>query len=207
MYLSRVAIDIKRYESMKALYNLEILHGMIESSFEGERKRNLWRVDRMGGQDYLLLLSKMPPQTNSLPEQIGYTDSAWETKPYDGLLTRITEGSKWFFRLTANPTVATPAKGRKRGKVKAITIVPKQREWLKRQSIAKGFLLQEDRFDVVQSEWKTIKKAGKEIQIFASTFEGVLTVTDTEAFCKSLTEGIGREKAFGMGLLTVIPYA
>jgi len=49
MYLSRVAIDVKRYESMKALYNLEILHGMIESSFEGERKRNLWRVDRMGG--------------------------------------------------------------------------------------------------------------------------------------------------------------
>lgn len=206
MYLSRVAIDVKRHESMKALYNLEILHGMIEGSFWGERKRNLWRVDRMGGEDYLLLLSKTPPQTNSLPEQVGYTNSVWETKNYDSLLDRITEGSKWYFRLTANPTVATPTKGRKRGKVKAITVVPKQREWLKKQSMIKGFLLQDDRFDVVQSEWRTIKKAGKEIQIFSSTYEGILTVTDSEIFCKTLTEGIGREKAFGMGLLTVIPY-
>ena len=35
------------------------------------------------------------------------------------------------------------------------------------------------------------------------TYEGVLTVVDAEIFKKALVNGIGREKAYGMGLLTV----
>ena len=35
------------------------------------------------------------------------------------------------------------------------------------------------------------------------TYEGILTVTDAEAFRNALVKGIGREKAFGMGMLTV----
>ncbi len=206
MYLSKVAIDAKKYESMKALYNLERLHGMIESSFLGERKRNLWRIDQQVGEDYLLLLSHTPPQTNTLPEQIGYKNSAWETKLYNSLLERITEGSKWYFRLTANPTMSKAMEAGKRGKVKAITILPMQREWLKKQGDRKGFLLQDKQFDVIQSEWRTIKKRGKEIQVLAVTFEGLLTVTNADVFCQTLTSGIGREKAYGMGLLTVVPY-
>jgi len=38
----------------------------------------------------------------------------------------------------------------------------------------------------------------------AVTYEGILTVTDKERFRKTLIEGIGREKAYGMGLLTVV---
>lgn len=206
MYLSRVALDVKKHESMKALYNLEKLHGMIESSFLGERKRNLWRLDQMEGVTYVLLLSIIPPQTNNLPEQIGYTNSKWETKQYDSLLARINIGSKWHFRLTANPTSAKPTEDKKRGKVKAITTVQKQREWLVKQGSKKGFRLEETQFDVVQSEWKTIKKNGKEIHILSASFEGVLTVTDADTFCQTLTSGIGRQKAYGMGLLTVVPY-
>lgn len=210
MYLSRIAIDIKKYESMKAMYNFARIHGMIESSFPGERKRKLWRIDRLSGEDYLLLLSPDPPKTNNLPEQIGYDNSVWETKSYDGLLSRITKDSKWHFRLTANPTVSIVSKGDKRGKVKAVTIAHKQREWLKRQGSIKGFYIDDKKpntFDVVKSEWKTFKKGGREIQILSVTFEGVLSVTDPETFCNTLTEGIGREKAYGMGLLTVMPYA
>ena len=206
MYLSRVALDVKKHESMKALYNLEKLHGMTESSFLGERKRNLWRLDQMEGETYVLLLSIIPPQTNNLPEQIGYTNSKWETKQYDSLLARINIGSKWHFRLTANPTSAKPTEDKKRGKVKAITIVQKQREWLEKQGKKKGFRLEETQFDVVQSEWKTIKKNGKEVHILSVSFEGILTVTDADTFCQTLILGIGREKAYGMGLLTVAPY-
>ena len=206
MYLSRVAIDVKKYESMRALSNLERLHGMVESSFAGGRQRNLWRLDRLDGTDYLLMLSPIPPQNNNLPDQIGLDGSAWETKAYNSLLTRIIPGSKWHFRLTANPTVSVLKNGKKRGKVKAITIAHKQREWLMRQAAKKGFMLRNTDFDIIQSEWKTIKKGGKEIQILAVSFEGLLTVSDADAFCLSLVTGIGKEKAFGMGLLTVVPY-
>ncbi len=206
MYLSRIAIDTKKHEAMKALFNLEKLHGMVEASFSGERHRNLWRLDQMAGEDYLLLLSHVPPQTNTLPEQIGYAGSNWETKAYDTLLSRISKGTRWNFRLTANPTTAEKNEDSKRGTVKAVTITAKQREWLKRQSTEKGFLLQDSQFDVTKSEWKTAKKKNAEIKFLAVTFEGVLEVTDPDIFCSTLLSGIGREKAYGMGLLTVVPY-
>jgi len=204
MYLSRVAIDSKKHETMNALYNLEKLHGMIENSFSGERQRNLWRIDHLHGTDYLLMLSPDPPQNNILPEQIGFKGEEWETKDYEKLLVRIKEESKWRFRLTANPTVAKIGKEGHRGKVKAITIASKQREWLIKQSEKKGFCLLESQFDVVQSEWRIFKKGGKENRILSVTFEGILTVSNAELFCHTLQAGIGREKAYGMGLITVV---
>ena len=206
MYLSRVAIDTKKYDTMKALYNMQIFHGMVEKSFSGERQRKLWRLDTLGGTDYLLLLSDTPPENETLPNQIGFEYSCWETKAYDKLLTSIKKGSKWRFRLTANPTVSIMREGKQRGKVKAITIAEKQREWLKSQGIKRGFFIENDSFDVVKSEWKTFKKERTEINILGATFEGILTVIDEELFIQTLKTGIGREKAYGMGLLTVIPY-
>ena len=40
--------------------------------------------------------------------------------------------------------------------------------------------------------------------MLAVTYEGMLTVTDAELFRQALTQGIGREKAYGMGLLTIM---
>ena len=36
------------------------------------------------------------------------------------------------------------------------------------------------------------------------TFDGILTVTDEVSFRQTLVEGIGRGKAFGQGMLTVM---
>ena len=37
-------------------------------------------------------------------------------------------------------------------------------------------------------------------------YEGVLEVTDADLFRAALTEGIGRGKAYGLGLLTVMRF-
>ena len=69
-----------------------------------------------------------------------------------------------------------------------------------------GFSLNEEDFTVVHSQWHIFRKNPSQeakVRLLAVTYEGVLTVTDTELFCKALTEGIGRGKAYGMGLLTV----
>ena len=36
-------------------------------------------------------------------------------------------------------------------------------------------------------------------------FDGALRITDVELFRKSLLSGMGRGKAYGMGLLTLVP--
>ena len=48
------------------------------------------------------------------------------------------------------------------------------------------------------------KKETRE-NLVSATFEGILTVTDEEKFRETLVMGIGRKKAYGFGLLTIIP--
>jgi CRISPR system Cascade subunit CasE len=42
------------------------------------------------------------------------------------------------------------------------------------------------------------------VTLMRSTFEGVLQVTDPVLFRQALTKGIGRAKAYGMSLLTIV---
>ena len=37
------------------------------------------------------------------------------------------------------------------------------------------------------------------------TYEGILTVTDRSKFVETLVTGIGREKVYGHGMLTIVP--
>ena len=103
MYLSRVELDPTRRSTMAALSAPQKLHGAVESAFAGERRRRLWRLDRLGERLYLLLLSEDAPELSGVVEQFG-TGAAAETRSYDPLLQRVEPGSSWQFRLTANPT-------------------------------------------------------------------------------------------------------
>ena len=48
------------------------------------------------------------------------------------------------------------------------------------------------------------EKDGSMVSLLSVSFEGVLEITDEELFKAALTNGIGRGKAYGMGLLTII---
>jgi CRISPR system Cascade subunit CasE len=58
---------------------------------------------------------------------------------------------------------------------------------------------------VVGSQWFSFRKKtkGERITMLSVTYEGTLKITDPELFKRALTVGIGREKAYGMGLLTI----
>lgn len=208
MYLTRLALDIRRRETMRALYAPNLLHGAIEDAFPGARARRLWRIDVLGGATYLLLLSEDAPDLTSVQRQFGFDDQPWMTKDYQPLLDRIQTGTRWQFRLACNPTRSAPAQADgRRGRVEAIAIIPLQRKWLEEQGRKHGFCVEEGAFDVRSSEWRKFKKGrenGREVTLLQTTFEGMLTVTDREAFLKALCGGIGRGKAYGMGLMTVM---
>ncbi len=44
-----------------------------------------------------------------------------------------------------------------------------------------------------------------DVQIRSCKFEGLLTVTDLDAFKNALINGIGHGKAYGLGLLNILP--
>ena len=109
MYLTRMELDMRRKKTMLAFANRRLFHGAVEAAFEGERKRRLWRIDRLGNACYLLIVSEDKPNLQFAFEQFGpyQKEPYWETKFYDILLDRIENGSRWQFRLTANPTISS----------------------------------------------------------------------------------------------------
>lgn len=206
MFLSRIHLDLNSRNTLRALNSPSVFHGAVESSFIGARKRDLWRIDKLDNRLYLLLLSEDEPDLRSFCQQFGYADKGYEIKSYDGLLSKINAGDVWRFRVTANATRSVSDMGNsKRGKVSACISTESQKKWLIDKSNKNGFSVTADSFEVVQSKWlRFYKKASREISLFSVTYEGLLEVTDAEAFRRALTNGIGRGKAYGMGLLTVI---
>lgn len=206
MYLSRAELDPTRRETMVALISPQKFHGAVENAFAGARRRRLWRLDRLGEKLYLLLLSEERPDLTALCAQFG-TGAPPETRPYDPLLERVTAGSCWQFRLTANPTRSKKdsADHTARGTLKPCYLEVEQEEWLWAQAAKHGFAVSERSFAVTRKQTYHFKKNGtRPVTLLAVTYEGILQVTDPEAFKALLCEGVGRGKAYGLGLMTII---
>ena len=210
MYLTRMELDVSKRDTRKALLSPSMFHGAIESAFPGERERRLWRVDEFQGRYYLLLLSDQMPDLSGMAAQFGMKGSRqpWQTKSYATLLGRIRPGSVWQFRLAANPTksVKSSEPGR-RGRVCAHITPEYQLKWLLDRCEAHGFSVTPEEVTVTKSQWQRFYKGDqykKPVSLLSVTFEGILTVTDETRFRQTLVEGVGRGKAFGLGLLTVI---
>lgn len=206
MYLSRVELDPTRRSTMAALAAPQKLHGAVEIAFTGERRRRLWRLDRLGERLYLLLLSEDVPELSGVVEQFG-TGAAAETRSYDPLLQRVEPGSSWQFRLTANPTKCCkdPKAPAERGTVAAHCSTKYQKQWLLDRAAKHGFALREEEFTVTRVQWQHFAKHGtRPVTLLAVTYEGALQVTDPEQFRALLCQGMGRGKAYGLGLMTVM---
>jgi len=208
MYLSRIEINQHRRETMQALSSPQVMHAAVEGSFPKSNeitKRNLWRLDRLHGSLYLLLLSCEKPDFTHIVEQFGWpaSEQKWETKEYDEFLGRIKTGQSWQFRLCANPVHSVKVAEGQRGKVYAHVTTEQQKQWLLNRAEKNGFTLSENNFDIIERDIKKFHRNGESVTFSAVTFEGLLAITDQKMFSSALQKGIGREKAYGCGLLTL----
>lgn len=205
MYLSRVELDLRNHETLRALNVPRRLHGAVEAAFEGPRTRRLWRLDRREGRLWLLILSEEVPELSGIVAQFGPPDGTAETRDYEPLLARVAEGTVWRFRLAANP-IKNVKEADGRGTVRNHVTAAQQEQWLAERATKHGFALEPDGFRVVASRWISFDKAtdGSPVHIHAVTFEGLLRVTDVTLFREALIRGIGRGKAYGLGLLTIM---
>ena len=206
MYLTRVKLDTLKRETQLALSASGRFHGAIERAFEQKQDRNLWRIDKLRGEYYMLLLSEEVPNMKNFVEQFGDINNPAETKEYEVLLNKITDRSVWRFRMVANPTHCVKTKSG-RGKVVAHVTPEHQMEWLKNKAAANGFELLDDNCFVLANEWKNFYKKVREkdlrVRLMLVSFEGILRVTDVDAFRNALISGIGRGKAYGAGMMTI----
>lgn len=78
-------------------------------------------------------------------------------------------------------------------------------KWFSEKSSSFGFEIIEDSLSVSDTNVLKFSKKGKNVVLGKALFTGRLKVTDKERFRKSVEEGIGKGKAFGFGLLQVVP--
>ena len=128
-----------------------------------------------------------------------------EVKPFD---PRFSEGRCLRFRLAANPTrrLCKHSPDAKEESIGKRVPVPTNRlvDWLARRAESAGFHIEEDA-TTLQPGFVYMNKNGKGQRLRSVLFEGLLQVTDPDAFRQTLIRGIGSGKSFGFGLLSIAP--
>lgn len=231
MYLTRFQINPHRRSATKLLASPQVMHAAVLAGFPDaeatDEGRVLWRIDRSGARQLLIIASPARPDLTHLVEQAGWPslESSWETRDFTSVLDRLTGGQQWAFRLTANPTRAlSPQAGEKRGRIVAHRTVEHQLGWLERQAERHGFSLVNHEIGrqnaatgapvsvlapttrVMRSEVLRFDRGSHRVTIRTATFDGLLEITDAVSFKNALTNGIGSARAYGCGLLTIAPF-
>lgn len=216
MYLTRYVVNPARRGTRRLLASQQRVHAAVLSGFPPglPTGRVLWRLDQSGHRTELFIASAAKPDLTHLVEETGWpTSSTWETADYQPFLDRLEAGQRWAFRLTANPVRrTTPTGPGSRGQVKAHVTPAQQEGWLLSKAARLGFAVPDGLTGVPQVVVKDRRTArfsrrsdgaSREVTVAMATFEGLLEVTDADSLRRSLTEGVGRAKAYGCGLLTL----
>lgn len=197
-YLSRVELDTNNRQKMQDLTHVGTYHGWIESCFpyHKERRRHLWRIDLINGKNYVMILSDEMPDMAKL-EKYGVEGTA-QIKTYS---PKLSDDGVYRFKLTANPI------HRNGHEVYAYNKVSEQMKWGNDQLLKHGFVIKSVDITNRRSVMLEHEDKGKRRRVYLreATYEGVVMIDDKDKATETLFNGIGREKAYGMGMLTLMP--
>lgn len=176
----------------------------------GEEAGLLFRVDpHSGGRAVILVQSAKEPDWGYAFCNARYLLAA--SPKVRAFHPAFSSGQVLRFRLKANPTkkIVDTNQPRANGTPRPIRVGlcgdEQRMDWLSGKAEHGGFSLVECRI-VAKGNSDSLKPGVKgKITHLGVTFEGVLEVTDPEAFTKTLESGIGSAKGFGFGLLSVAP--
>lgn len=230
MYLTRFRINTARREGRELLGSPHRMHAAVNMSFpdlltrDGSGPRVLWRVDRNSSAEVLLfVVSPGRPDLTHLVEQAGWPAAGtpgWQTYAYGPFLDRLTKGSTWSFRLTANPVHVIRRKEGEPTKRTAHITARHQAAWLLDRQSEAGFVVTEkrpeqrllehgDELQLAVRDKRDLRFAKaaerRTVSLTTVTYDGRLTVTDPDVLRRTLTQGLGKAKAYGCGLMTLAP--
>lgn len=159
---------------------------------------------------YLIVSQREPDQQSPI----------WSVKsrPY---APELTAGQIYGFSLRANPTVAISQPGRARSHRADVIMAAKTRarhegrdftaqdrvkaakDWLmvREQRLGVRFVQGSDGVQVGRIDQVAVTTKGRQNKVTCVDYQGGLEVTDPALLTQALRQGVGRSKAFGMGLM------
>lgn len=205
-YLMQITLDFSTAARLRLRDSYD-WHQAIWKAFpgrNGEQRDFLTRLDQQREGFRLLLVSPVEPIR---PEWC--PPDCWKTKP---ISESYFAHSRYRFQLCANPTRKVKAfhpngSERPNGRREPLRKREELVAWIKRKGEQGGFAVEEETLRTYPRGREYFEKDGQRGLHSAVEFQGVLRVTDPDQFRETFTRGIGSAKAFGFGLLAVMPLA
>ena len=202
MFLSKLEVNAKCRQVRAELASPYEMHRTISKAFgddgpEYRAARCLFRVDETTDPATfnVLVQSTVQPDWSMLTVSDGYLKSEPQVREFS---PGIRQGQRLHFRLAANPTV------KKNGRRYGLESEEDQVKWLLRKSESAGFRVL--RLSQKKGRKVDLRVPGQDqAYLWSVVFDGLLEVTDPEAFVSSMESGIGSGKGFGFGMLSVAP--
>lgn len=192
-FLSQYELSIReiRQARMYGEYNVHrVIWSLFPLTADGKTPGRILYADKgmHEGRRRFLILSTCAPQLLEFGEL--------KTK---SVPARFYDYAHYRFEIVINPA----RRDNKSGMIKPVTGFNEIHDWFLEKSSSWGFELPDFQIDDV---WvNAFWKENKRVTLEKARIKGVLTVRDHKKFVESATNGIGRGKAFGCGLLQLAP--
>ncbi len=193
--------DIKTLNIKDAYALHKVIYGLFEDIRSDAEKQastasGITYVDKGGDfntRQILMLSNRKPHQTPQFGEV--------RTKP---IHSDFLAHDRYTFEVTLNPG----KRHKQTGKIVAVRGRDAIEQWfLERAPISWGFSINPENLQTEKISVQTFEKSGRTITHGSATLKGELTVIDRDRFTLSFIQGIGRGRAFGFGLLQIVPIA
>lgn len=222
MFLSKVALhqsaqtakELAKYGANGAYTSHQLLWKLFSNDSE---RRFLFREEMgLGGLPHYFVLSQTKPEINQNLFNV-------QTKPFQ---PQLVTGTRLAYKLRVNPTVCiTDDSGSKRHDVlmhakhqaknngihssSEIKVVMEQaaHAWIANEKRLALWGIQLEQLPEIEcyTQHRSKKKSGHQLQFSSVDFQGSLTIKEPELFIKQYSQGFGRAKSLGCGLMLIRP--
>lgn len=175
----------------------------------GKERQFLYRREELQGAFRFFVLSQERP-----------AESETFTIECRSFVPELRTGQQLCFNLRANPTICKAgkrhdllmeAKRQVRGQAEGSDVWLHQQQaaldWLAAQGERSGFTLLDTSVDAYRQQQLRRENSRQLIQFSSVDYTGMLTVTDPGLFLQRLSQGYGKSRAFGCGLMLIKPGA
>ena len=200
MYLIKIELELSNPGMRAALRDCQKMHQLVTGLFSAARKdaEILYRCRVRGALAELYMYSAVPIDTQRILPGMrlaGQRDiTSW--------LMSMEAGDIQGFQILTAPNKKIAGEGSKNSRRRMLRTQEERLNWLSRKAEQGGFrILCADESTAQKIVGQHASEAGGRFMIDAYCYTGRLQITDAEAFRRSIQEGIGPEKAYGLGML------
>lgn len=199
MYLIRIDAQLEQKKTIELLTDCQKMHRFITGFFGTDRQSGqiLYRTNLVQNKLCIYIYAQSPAE--HIPDNCEV-----QQRNVTSWLESMENGQLWSFDLIAAPTKKVASEGKKNSQRRILRQPQERQEWLERKAVQHGFsIIQAQEQEQLHICGRHKADKGGVMYHDAYHYQGILQITDGEAFRRAMQTGIGSGKAYGFGMMMV----